>query len=275
MALVEEIIHEVPGVAHTVATSGMSFIAQTNSSNFGSMFVVLKPFDERRRNPALGAEAIMAKLRKEFARRVKDARVVVYNSSPVPGLGTAGGFKVIVEDRGDLGLDVLQSQTDDLVRKLQARARARLRHNPVPLEVAAIVSRHRPHQDRSPGSDIQRRQSDTLDVSGVALCQQLQRIRPTLASHHPGGRESTATRSKISTCYRCATNMARWCRSVLSSTCVRPSGRSRVTRYNLYTSAAVTGSMTHGRRLGRRDRGDQSRLLRKSTAFDEGRSSQS
>ena len=120
MALVEEIIHEVPGVAHTVATSGMSFIAQANSSNFGSMFVVLKPFDERRRNPALGAEAIMAKLRKEFARRVKDARVVVYNSSPVPGLGTAGGFKVIVEDRGDLGLDVLQSQTDDLVRKLQA-----------------------------------------------------------------------------------------------------------------------------------------------------------
>ena len=29
------------------------------------------------------------------------------NSSPIPGLGVAGGFKIIVEDRGGRGLGVL------------------------------------------------------------------------------------------------------------------------------------------------------------------------
>jgi multidrug efflux pump len=40
-------------------------------------------------------------------------------ASPIPGLGTAGGFKFVVEDRGDLGLVTLQQQTDGLIRKLQ------------------------------------------------------------------------------------------------------------------------------------------------------------
>ena len=61
----------------------------------------------------------MARLRREWAKRVKDARATVYGAAPIPGLGVAGGFKLVVEDRGSLGLPTLQQQTDDLVRKLQ------------------------------------------------------------------------------------------------------------------------------------------------------------
>ncbi len=118
---VESIAHEIPGVRHTVTITGMSFLAQANSSNFGSMFVVLEPFDERRGKPKLGAEAIMAKLSKQYNKRVKDAKIIVRGSSPIPGLGVAGGFKLIVEDRSSLGLKALQTQTDDLTRKLQAQ----------------------------------------------------------------------------------------------------------------------------------------------------------
>src|SRR5262249_32715492 len=39
----------------------------------------------------------------------------VRNSSPIPGLGVAGGYKIMVEDRGGRGLDILQQQTDHLV----------------------------------------------------------------------------------------------------------------------------------------------------------------
>jgi multidrug efflux pump len=82
------------------------------------MFVVLDPFDKRQK-PELRDTAIMAKLRKEWAEKVKEAKVTVYGASPVPGLGVAGGFKLIVEDRGDLGLVALQTQTDEIVRKLK------------------------------------------------------------------------------------------------------------------------------------------------------------
>ena len=64
VALVEKIIHESPGVEHTVSISGLSFLLQANSPNFASMFVVLKPFAQRRRPGPLD-KAIMAKLRQE------------------------------------------------------------------------------------------------------------------------------------------------------------------------------------------------------------------
>ena len=46
----------------------------------------------------------------------------VRNSSPIPGLGVAGGFKLMVEDRGGRGLEDLQEQTDELVDGDEARA---------------------------------------------------------------------------------------------------------------------------------------------------------
>src|SRR5262249_37016858 len=61
-AEVEEIALDTPGVAHTVAVPGSSFVLNANSSNYGSMFVILKPFDERR-DRSLTGEAIAGRLR--------------------------------------------------------------------------------------------------------------------------------------------------------------------------------------------------------------------
>jgi multidrug efflux pump len=118
MKRVERITRDTPGVAHTVAISGMSFLLQSTASNFGSMFIVLDPFDARRR-PGLHAQDIMARLRREYTQRVKDADIAVRNSSPIPGLGVAGGYKLMVEDAGGRGLTELQDVTDNLVATLK------------------------------------------------------------------------------------------------------------------------------------------------------------
>ena len=120
VALVEKITHESPGVEHTVSISGLSFLLQANSPNFASMFVVLKPFAERR-DPALSDKAIMAKLRQEWRRRIPDAEVTAFPAAPLPGIGAAGGYKFMVEDRGGLGPTALEAQTDALIRKVQAQ----------------------------------------------------------------------------------------------------------------------------------------------------------
>jgi multidrug efflux pump len=118
MQQVDKIMRETPGVAHTIGLGGISFVEQANAPNFGSFFVILKPFAERR-EPGLKDEAIMAKLRKRWAKEVKDATVVVAGSSPIPGLSVSGGFKIIVEDRGGLGLATLQDQADKLIQKIK------------------------------------------------------------------------------------------------------------------------------------------------------------
>jgi len=108
------IARDTPGVEHTMSIAGQSFLLNTNSSNFGSLFVILKPFDDRRQ-PDLTANAIMDRLRKEFAAKVRDAQVGVFGAPPVPGIGMAAGFKLMIEDRGSLGLNQLQASTDALV----------------------------------------------------------------------------------------------------------------------------------------------------------------
>jgi multidrug efflux pump len=115
---VAEVARNTRGVAHTVGIAGLSFILQANSPNFASMFIVLDPFDKRQK-PELRDTAIMARLRKGWAKEVQDAVVTVYGGSPIPGLGVAGGFKLIIEDHGGVGSQALQDQTDEVIRKLR------------------------------------------------------------------------------------------------------------------------------------------------------------
>ncbi|MCI0464576.1 MAG: efflux RND transporter permease subunit [Gemmataceae bacterium] len=60
---------------------------------------------------------IAAKLRQRITAEIPDAVVVDFGPPPVSGLGTAGGFKLMIEDRGDLGLDFLGQQTDSLIAR--------------------------------------------------------------------------------------------------------------------------------------------------------------
>jgi multidrug efflux pump len=83
-----------------------------------SMLVILKPFADRH-DPKLRDTAIMARLRKRWREEVPDARVLVFGASPVPGLSVAGGFKIIVEGRGGVGLAALEKQTNDLITRMR------------------------------------------------------------------------------------------------------------------------------------------------------------
>jgi multidrug efflux pump len=119
VARFDEIARRTPGVAHTVTISGNSFVLSASSSNFASMFIVLEPF-EKRHSAELRDTAIMAQLRKAWAKEIIDAQIMVFGAPPIPGLSVAGGFKLLVEDRGGLGLQSLQKQTDDLIAKLRS-----------------------------------------------------------------------------------------------------------------------------------------------------------
>jgi multidrug efflux pump len=112
-AAVDKIARETPGVAHTGSYAGQSVVLNAFSSNFGTMFVVLKPFHERE-DPAQSGEAIAAQLRERFQREIPEAQVMVFGAPAVRGLGNAGGFKLMVQASGEADLDALQAQADKL-----------------------------------------------------------------------------------------------------------------------------------------------------------------
>ena len=114
MAHVERLARETPGVAHTVTISGQSLILNANAPNLGAMYVLLEGFGQRR-GPERSADAITAALQERCRREVPGAIVSVFGAPPIDGLGTTGGFKLIIEDRGNLGLDELQRISDQIV----------------------------------------------------------------------------------------------------------------------------------------------------------------
>jgi multidrug efflux pump len=116
MARAEKIALDTPGVAHTLGNPGRSFVLNAIGSNLGTMFVPLKPFDQRR-GPGLSAEEITAELRRRLSSEILDARINVFGAPAVDGLGNAGGYKLMVEAIGDVNFVTLQSRADQLAAK--------------------------------------------------------------------------------------------------------------------------------------------------------------
>ncbi|UTW47288.1 efflux RND transporter permease subunit [Bacterioplanoides sp. SCSIO 12839] len=95
-----------PGVGNAVGFPGLSANGFVNSSNAAIMFLPLKPFEERKNDPAQNAFAITGSLNAQFS-TIDEAFIAVFPPPPILGLGTTGGFKVQLEDRGNLGFDAL------------------------------------------------------------------------------------------------------------------------------------------------------------------------
>ena len=104
---VADLALQVPGVAHAVNIVGFSGATFTTAPNSGAIFTVLEPFEERAKDPAKSAEAIQAALTAKVS-SIQEGMVFVVRPPPVRGIGTAGGFRMMIEDRGGAGSQELQ-----------------------------------------------------------------------------------------------------------------------------------------------------------------------
>jgi multidrug efflux pump len=109
---------EQPGVSHSVAFPGLSINGFTNSPNSGIVFTPLDDFSARK-DPSLSAGAIAAALNQKFA-GIEDAFIAIFPPPPVQGLGTIGGFRLQIQDRGNYGYEELYKVTMQVMQKAWA-----------------------------------------------------------------------------------------------------------------------------------------------------------
>ncbi|MEM7548593.1 MAG: multidrug efflux RND transporter permease subunit [Bacteroidota bacterium] len=105
---IEDIL-EVDGIANAVAFTGFDGATFTNSSNAAAIFTPLEEF-EIRESKGISYEAILGQLRQKLG-GMEEAFVVVIPPPPVRGIGNAGGFKMMIQDRSGLGLEQLLNST--------------------------------------------------------------------------------------------------------------------------------------------------------------------
>ena len=118
----EAIVHQMadialkqPGVESAVEFPGLSVNGFTNSSSAAIVFVTLKPFSERN-SKNLSAGAIAGALNQQYS-AIKGSFIAVFPPPPVLGLGTLGGFKFQIEDRGALGYAALNDATQAFLKR--------------------------------------------------------------------------------------------------------------------------------------------------------------
>ena len=105
-----------PGVTHAVQFAGMSVNGFAASSSSALVFFPLDDFDKRS-SPELSSGAIAHALSAKLGASIKDAFVVVFPAPAIRGMGALGGFKLQVEDRGDLGPDALYKAVQEVLAK--------------------------------------------------------------------------------------------------------------------------------------------------------------
>ena len=120
LAQAEEILGKTEGVESYQTIGGYGAVTATFQPNFGTIFMRLKPWEERH-TPEQHAFAIMKKLQREFA-AIPEAIIFPFNIPTIAGFGASAGFNFLIQDRsGSLSVERL----GELSQQFAAAARQR------------------------------------------------------------------------------------------------------------------------------------------------------
>ena len=118
MRKADALIRAIPGVANTVGLSGFGLISGANTSNVGTFFVTLKPWDERQ-SPAQSNVAIIGEMNKRLS-GIPEATIFALNPPPISGLGNSGGVALEVQDKTGGDLALVENASNQLQRDVRS-----------------------------------------------------------------------------------------------------------------------------------------------------------
>ena len=110
-----KIARETPGILDTMEIAGFNLFGG-NQPNTGAIFLPFKEFAERK-GPGEDMASILARLNQRYRAEIPEAFVGVFPPPPIMGVGNAGGYRMYIQDRGSAGLEELQKQAFNLMIK--------------------------------------------------------------------------------------------------------------------------------------------------------------
>jgi HAE1 family hydrophobic/amphiphilic exporter-1 len=116
---VEKIIANTPGVQYITSVNGFSLLSFTRTTYNAFYFVTLKPWSERKTR-AEQFQEIKARLNQQLS-QLPQGTVFSFSPPAIPGVGTSGGFTLVLEDRAGRDVQFLADNLD----KFLAAARKR------------------------------------------------------------------------------------------------------------------------------------------------------
>lgn len=145
-------VRSIPEVRTLGGLAGLNFISFSNKSNVGTMFVLLKPWDDRKGKDH-HAQSVIKKVQQKTA-GIKEARILAISPPAIPGLGQTAGFT----------FELQQTTNTDSIQQFEAVARNFLGKLNARPEIGAAFTFFNSH---TPGYklDVDREKSEQLGVS--------------------------------------------------------------------------------------------------------------
>jgi HAE1 family hydrophobic/amphiphilic exporter-1 len=223
----------------TVAFAGLDGATFSTAPNAGAMFIPLTEFGDRPH-----ADEVANELRKAFG-AINGGNILVVPPPPVRGIGTGGGWKMMIEDRSNLGLKALEGAAFQMMMKAN--------------QTEGITSAFTTFNTRTPRlfADVDRERAEQL---GVPVENVFSTLGTYLGSTYVNdfnflGRTYRVTaqadapyRDQVSDVGHLRTRSAAGEMVPLDAvmTLKNDSGPYRVVRYNLYPSAEFQGDTVRG-----------------------------
>jgi len=132
MRKLDDILSHTHGVQSFSGISGFSLLSNTSASYTGFYFLQLDPWHERR-TQELSANGLMRALNQRLAREIPEAIGFAFGPPAIPGLGTAGGFTFMLQDRTAGNVQQLWENLEKLIAAGKKRP-----------ELASLVATFRP-----------------------------------------------------------------------------------------------------------------------------------
>ncbi|MBS3649874.1 multidrug efflux RND transporter permease subunit [Pseudaminobacter sp. 19-2017] len=110
-----EMIRKTPGIANAVAFSGFSGSTFTNASNAGVIFTPFTSFEERLK-AGLSMNRIIGTLFGSL-QSIQEAFIIALPPPPVRGIGNAGGFKMMLQDRNSADMRPVLALAQEIAAK--------------------------------------------------------------------------------------------------------------------------------------------------------------
>ena len=227
------------GAEGSIAFSGFDGATFTNAPNAGAIFLTLKPQGDRQ-----NATKIAGELRQKLG-AITAGNILLVPPPPVRGIGTGGGFKMIIEDRGGAGYKALEAVTGKMMgaaAQAEGLAGAFSTFNTRTPRLFADVDRDRAEQLGLPVENIFSTFNTYLGSTYINDFNFLGRTYRVTAQADSPYRDETSDIGRLKARSRSGTMVPLDAVMTLRD----DSGPYRVVRYNLYPAAELQGDTAPG-----------------------------
>jgi HAE1 family hydrophobic/amphiphilic exporter-1 len=247
MASIDRILAKTDGIENWITIGGLSILDQSSAPNTGTLFVTFSPFEERLKK-GLTLDVMLNKLRTELG-SIEDAVVLPFAPPAIRGLGVRGGFEMEIQDRGDVGRDILGQVVTGIIedaRTQSALSALNTTFRPGVPQIYVDVNREKVKLLDIPLSEVFATMQAYLGSSYVNDFNKFGRVYQVRIQAEPDYRADIDSIKRLEVRNRKGEMVPL---STLAT--IRKSfGPQIVNRYNMYPSASVTGEPAPGKSTG-------------------------